>query len=70
MATSRRRRTEHPEATATAAAAAAVSAGRRRSRNSLVALPKLPAIELVEFCVGAVEHPIKSARIREPSHRF
>ncbi len=69
MATSRRRCTERPEATATAAAAAAVSASRRRSRNSLVTLPKLPAIELVEFCVGAVEHPINSARIREPSHR-
>ncbi len=68
VATGRRRHTERLDATATAAAAA-VSAGRRRSCNSLVALPRLPAVELVKFCVGDVEHPINSARIREPSHR-
>ncbi len=69
VATSRRWRTECSDATAAALATAAVSAGHRRSRNSHVTLPRLPTDELVEFCVGTVEHPSNSARIREPSHR-
>ena len=30
---------------------------------------RLPTDELVKFCLGAVDHPDNSARLREPSHR-
>ncbi len=66
----RRKRTERPgAATAATTAATAVSASNRGISSSVGSLPWLPTCQLDEFCLGAVEHPDNSARLREPSHR-
>ncbi len=71
VASSRRKRTERSGAAAAAATAATtVSASNRGSSSGVDSLPWLPTCQLVEFCLGAVEHPDNSARLRESSHRF
>ncbi len=62
---------ERPSTTsaAVAAAVAATRSGNGRSSSRVSALRGLPTVQLVEFCLGAVDHPDNSARLREPSHR-
>ncbi len=62
---------ERPGATSAAIAAAVTTtrSGNRRSSSRVSALRRLPTVQLVEFCLGAVDHPDNSARLREPSHR-
>ncbi len=72
VATAGRNGTERPVTASAAAIAAAVVAarpGNRRDCSRVRALRRLPTIQLVEFCLGAVDHPDNSARLREPSHR-
>ena len=71
VAAARRVGAECPSATsaAVAAAVAAIRPGERRSGSRVSALRRLPTVQLDEFCLGAVDSPDNSARLREPSHR-
>ncbi len=70
MASGRRECAERPGAAAAAATAAtAFSASDRGSSSGVGSLPWLLTCQLDKFCLGAVEHPDNSARLREPSHR-
>ncbi len=56
---------ERPSATsaAVAAAIAATRSGNRRSSGRVSTLRRLPTVQLVEFCLGAFDHPDNSARL-------
>ncbi len=53
---------------AIAAAVAATHSDNRRRSSSVSALCRLLTVQLVEFCLGAFDHPDNSTRLREPSH--
>ncbi len=71
MATARRVSAERQSTTsaADAAAVAATGPGNGRNCNRVSTLRRLPTAQLVEFCLGTVDPPDNSARLREPSHR-